>query len=124
MSMLHRLCCLWLLLAPKNVAFAQFGEKVGHDWEQVAPNVAFQRNADLNSDKDQGALNEAMRRMLGGSSAYSDSPYSYSMQSTGTEYSSYQLAWRLLGFYIDCNYNGGSTCQRLVLYAVVRCQIQ
>ena len=88
-------------------------------WLQVSPNVAFQRNADLTDsaiiDK---AADEAIHRMLS-----TPTSYKHGLQSTGTEWNSYQLAWRLLGYYIDCNANDdgdGAECVRVVMYAVVR----
>jgi hypothetical protein len=105
-------------------------------WVKVSHNIAFHRSDNLVSDnrlkmKMDHATNEAVRRLLDNGV----SPYENGMQNSGTYWSSYQLAWRLLGYYVDCNQKGNQDkksrdlkkedegnggCTRYVMYAVVR----
>lgn len=109
-------------------------------WTKISDNVAFQQNTNINSADKKGidnAAEEAIHRFLGSQKTgqttdFGVSPYENGMLSTGTEWNSYQLAWRLLGYYVDCNQNGnkknrnlkddgggGDACTRYVMYAVV-----
>ena len=116
-----------------------------NEWMQVSSKVAFQRNADLNMDSSirHRATDEAIHRMLSSSRTESSSSeketnpsYLYQPRDSSVEYSEYQLAWHLLGYYIDCSYSnngrslkedkegeGQAGCKRLVLYAVVSDEI-
>jgi hypothetical protein len=114
-------------------------------WVQVSHNVAFQRSDNLRSDeklkmKMDHAANEAVRRLVNNNKksankTFGISPYENGMQNSGTYWSSYQLAWRLLGYYVDCSQKGNQDkknrhlkkedegnggCTRYVMYAVVR----
>jgi len=62
------------------------------------------------------ATDMAINRMLEYQS--STSPYENGLQGLNQDWDRYQLAWRFLGYYIDCNY-GDDACQRMVMYAVV-----
>ena len=114
-------------------------------WLKISHNVAFQRSPYLRNEdnsKIDSAANEAINRFLGGSkkskskTTFGVSPYENGMLNSGTEWSSYQLAWRLLGYYVDCNESEGNNmdrklkdgnnkdggnggCTRYVMYAVV-----
>jgi hypothetical protein len=138
---MNLLFLLALTLQPIN---AMHGVDVDNrsPWLKISHNVAFQRSADLrNEDKFEmdHATNEAIHRLLGSSQkstnkTFGVSPYDNGMLNSGTYWSSYQLAWRLLGYYVDCNQNesqdhkirnlkqedeGNSACTRYVMYAVV-----
>jgi hypothetical protein len=114
-------------------------------WVKVSHNIAFQRSDNLISDdrlkmKMDYATNEAVRRLMDKSKksanhSFGVSPYENGMQNSGIYWSSYQLAWRLLGYYVDCNQKGNQDkknrdlkkedegnggCTRYVMYAVVR----
>ncbi len=103
-------------------------------WLQLSPNLSFQRNTDLASSSSSmenpkitnHATDQAINRMLKKSkSSLKNNPTpSYMYQSIDSDaiYDDFQLAWRLLGFYVDCNTPNsyGSGCNRQVLYAVVR----
>jgi hypothetical protein len=110
-------------------------------WLKITQNVAFQRNPNLKGENQLHmdiAAHEAIHRFLGTSKksrnqTFGASPYENGMLNSGTQWSSYQLAWRLLGFYLDCNQDenqehknrklkedeGNSGCSRYVMYAVV-----
>jgi hypothetical protein len=92
-----------------------------HEWMQVSDNVAFQRNAELSMDRSttNHATKEAINRMLTSSSKTHPSYYYQSIDSSAI-YDEYQLAWRVLGYYVDCSNSNsnGSGCNRQVLYAV------
>jgi hypothetical protein len=111
-------------------------------WLKISHKVAFQRSADVRNEdkfKMDHATNEAIHRLLGSSQkstnkTFGVSPYDNGMLNSGTYWSSYQLAWRLLGYYVDCNQNesqdhknrnlkkedeGNNACTRYVMYAVV-----
>ena len=97
-----------------------------HDWTQLSESVAFQPNPNLVQGSDENrmmmedAKSEAIHRMLWSESEKTTTAYAHSMQLGGQEWSSYQLAWHLLGFYVDCNnQNDNNACQRMVMYAVV-----
>jgi hypothetical protein len=66
------------------------------------------------------AIDEAINRMLEESSGANPS-YVYQSIDSSADYDEYQLAWRFLGFYIDCSTTNsyGAGCNRQVLYAVV-----
>ena len=114
-------------------------------WVKVSHNIAFQRSDNLRSDetlkmKMDHAANEAVRRLTDNNKksanrTFGISPYENGMQNSGTYWSSYQLAWRLLGYYLDCSQKGDQDkknrhlkkedegnggCTRYVMYAVVR----
>jgi hypothetical protein len=110
-------------------------------WLKITQNVAFQRNPNLQGENQLHmdiAANEAIHRFLGTSQksryqTFGASPYENGMLNSGTQWSSYQLAWRLLGFYLNCNQDenqdhknrklkqdeGNGGCSRNVMYAVV-----
>lgn len=105
-----------------------------NEWIPVAPNLEFQRNDDaqalLNKDLLNHATNEAINRILSNSKSTSKAEdmtteinpfYTYQPIDSGASYSEYQLAWYLLGYYIDCGTQNsyGSGCVRQALYAVV-----
>ena len=118
-----------------------------NEWMQVSPNIEFQENADLSMDSSirLQATDEAIKRILASSSKESLSgeretnpSYLYQPRDSSVEYSEYQLAWHLLGYYMDCSYSnngrslkedknkegeGQAGCKRLVLYAVVSDEI-
>lgn len=94
-------------------------------WVQLSSDLAFQRNPDLpplEITAMNRATDEAIHRMLLSSSASAVNPAYFSQSEDSSEtYDAYQLAWHLLGYYLDCNSesNYGSGCTRQVLYAVV-----
>ncbi len=105
-----------------------------NEWMSIAPNVDFQRNDDgiaMNSELLKHAADEAINRVLsssrtktskaGKSSTKVNPSYMYQPIDSSASYSEYQLAWYLLGYYVDCGTanNYGSGCVRQVLYAVV-----
>lgn len=102
------------------------------DWMQISPNVEFQHNTKLTMDSSQRnrAIDAAMSRFLYSNNMQSSTNPSYMYQNVdaSAEYNEYALAWRLLGYYMDCSYaknhrslkdqGGNYGCQRLVLYGV------
>ncbi len=60
------------------------------------------------------------RRAVDSSNANPSYYYStmYQLKDSNSLYDDFQLAWRFLGFYMDCTPYGGS-CQRQAVYAVV-----
>ena len=124
----------------------------GEEWVQIAPDIAFQSKADdKNNDQQMNrAKTLAIERMLWNSKSQnqnsnsgpqSTSPYVVGYEDINQDWDSEQLAWHLLGFYIDCdsqeddrneNNNkeedhqrrdlsyGNTVCKRKVMYAVVR----
>lgn len=93
-------------------------------WVQLSSDLAFQRNPDLPSFESTSmnrATDEAIHRMLSSSSKSAANPAYFSQSEDSSEtYDAYQLAWHLLGYYVDCNSESsyGSGCTRQVLYAV------
>jgi hypothetical protein len=93
-----------------------------HEWQQMSANVAFQPHRDrqsINSSKMVRAAESAINRML--LSKNMNPSYAYQTLDSSAEYDEYQLAWHLLGYYVDCESTNsyGSGCPRQVLYAVV-----
>eukprot|EP00590_Aulacoseira_subarctica_P007695 CAMPEP_0172418252 /NCGR_PEP_ID=MMETSP1064-20121228/4771_1 /TAXON_ID=202472 /ORGANISM="Aulacoseira subarctica , Strain CCAP 1002/5" /LENGTH=633 /DNA_ID=CAMNT_0013157107 /DNA_START=225 /DNA_END=2126 /DNA_ORIENTATION=- len=73
------------------------------------------------------ATDEAINRMLASSSTSSSANehainplYEYQEMDSSANYSAYQLAWHLLGFFVDCSITNsyGTGCPRQVLYSV------
>lgn len=90
-----------------------------NEWEQLSPNVEFRRNRNLvGSHRYTQAEKVAYNRIL---SEVSVNPsYLHQPLDSNADYDEYQLAWRLLGFYVDCESNGNDqSCKRQVLYEVV-----
>lgn len=106
-------CLIWLSVgAHANVLDI-------NEWVQISPNVEFGRNRNLvASHRYTQAEKVAYNRIL---SEVSVNPsYLYQPLDSSAEYDEYQLAWRLLGFYVDCQSNGNDqSCKRQVLYEVV-----
>ena len=113
------------------------------EWVQLTPNIAFQSKIDSKSNsKDQNVISQAQKvaieRMLrsqGYTAPVSTSPYSVGVKDMNQNWKSEQLAWHLLGFYIDCNATAtddgeredhphrrldtdNTICKRKVMYAV------
>lgn len=104
----------------------------GQDWVSLPSGVEFQPALDENDDpRVAAAMDEARGRFLG--SSYS----TQFVDGTETYYDPYSQAWRLLGFYIDCNAqqdggrrrleedgdgedgDGDEVCTRMLLWAAV-----
>ena len=116
------------------------------EWVQLTPNVAFQSKIDSKSSSNEQmsrAQSLAIERMLSRNSQtysapVSTSPFVVGYEDINQDWGSEQLAWHLLGFYIDCSsegdehreeehreedqhrrLDGGRTvCKRKVMYAV------
>ena len=114
-------------------------------WMSVAPNIKFKPTNGNNMDGNiiKASTNEAIDRFLTSIDGYDyqDSSdmnvYTSGLESLDEYYDSYQLAWRLLGFYVDCNYGDNNDnrrkkrkldnkddenagiCKRMVMYGVV-----
>jgi hypothetical protein len=54
--------------------------------------------------------NDSVHRMLKyqDDSTFYSSPYSVGIEDMNQDWHNAQMAWRLLGFYVDCNYNSDS----------------
>lgn len=94
-----------------------------HEWQQLSANVAFQPNRKetlINNNEMINAAENAIDRML--FSKNMNPSYMHQTLDSSAEYDEYQLAWHLLGYYVDCESSNsyGSGCPRQVLYAVVR----
>ena len=100
----------------------------GKDWISVSPDVEFQPSAESDSNPH---VRNALERLLKGSTSEYENQF---IDGTETYYNDYAQAWRLLGFYTDCNaphnnYNecsddqdGGNdddqpACQRYLMWA-------
>jgi hypothetical protein len=91
-------------------------------WTQLSETISFQPNQDLETKHDVNqktmideATSHAYKRMLSSTTAYA-----HSLQYSEEEFDAYQIAWHLLGFYVDCNYqNDGGSCRRIVMFAAV-----
>jgi len=112
------------------------------DWVQLTPNIEFQSKVDpfTNNPQMTRAKNMAIERMLSSQkqSYASFDSYDIGMEDLNQDWDDGQLAWHLLGFYVDCssgdggdnhrrelqedhNDEGGDNaknCKRNVLYAV------
>jgi hypothetical protein len=89
-----------------------------NEWVQISPHVEFQRYGDYSSPRNQAAEDTACNRIL--SEASINPSYIHQPLDSAADYDEYQLAWRLLGFYIDCQSSGNDgACKRQVLYEVV-----
>jgi len=120
------------------------------EWMHVSRNIEFQSKINPYSSSNARmtrAANVAIDRMLGNNkkqsyAVFDTSPYALGMEDYNQDWDSAQLAWHLLGFYIDCNgddggddhhrrelqedhhedhhddNDGDNTCRRKVLYAV------
>lgn len=114
-------------------------------WMSISPNIKFKAtkgNDDYNNII-KSSTNEAIDRFLSSSidgSDYDDSNtnvYTSGLESLDEYYDSYQLAWRLLGFFVDCTYGDNEdnrrrkkrslnnnedesekVCKRMVMYGV------
>jgi hypothetical protein len=80
-------------------------------WVDLTPEISFQsrldRSSRVKSDVMRRATSMAIERMLGGSQySSSSSPYAVGMENINQGWGNEQLAWHLLGFYIDCNSEG------------------
>ena len=99
----------------------------GEDWIDMPEGASFQPATTLDQEK-VVALKSAQRRFLGYDNQFVDG--------TETYYDDYAQAWRLIGFYIDCNAkeyeqeaderrklqggeDGGEACARYLLWAAV-----
>lgn len=79
------------------------------DWIQISPNIAFQSRVESAKNNAQmiRAKNSAIDRILKqqGNTTFYSSPYSIGMEDMNGEWNNVQMAWHLLGFYVDCVYN-------------------
>lgn len=80
------------------------------DWIQISPDIEFQNRVEPTKNNAQmiRAKNSAIDRMLKqqGYTSFSTSPYTIGMEDMNGDWDAdVQMAWHLLGFYIDCNYN-------------------
>lgn len=93
---------------------------IGNEWRDISSSVSFQRFQTETQVAESAILNqaeeEAINRML--SSSEVDPSYTYQPIDSSTEYNQYQLAWHLLGYYVDCN-SAQNYCSRYAMYAVV-----
>ncbi len=119
MSKFYKLLLTLIYLSDTVVA----GSKVGtnnEEWIQLSSRVSFQRNTAPTEITELTLLaqaeREAMNRML--SSNEVDPSYIYQPLDSSMEYDEYQLAWHLLGYYVDCD-SVQSYCSRYAMYAVV-----
>lgn len=103
----------------------------GRDSITLPNGIEFQPAQDSSNPKMDAAVRQAQGRMLGEAGAYE----SQFLDGTETFYDDYSQAWRLLGFYIDCNADGDGVdnyrrlseededddryCQRFLLWAAV-----
>ena len=113
-------------------------------WMSVTPNIKFKPTNTNSMDENiiKASTNEAIDRFLTSVDGYDYEDNNMNVYTSGLEsldeyYDSYQLAWRLLGFYVDCNYGDNNDnkrktrklnnnndenegiCKRLVMYGVV-----
>lgn len=93
---------------------------IANEWREISSSVSFQRFQTETQVAESSILNqaeeEAINRML--SSNEVDPSYTYQPIDSSTEYNQYQLAWHLLGYYVDCN-SAQNYCSRYAMYAVV-----
>lgn len=80
------------------------------EWMQISPEISFQSRVDPAKSNAQliRATNSAIDRMLKhqGYTTFSTSPYTVGMEDMNGDWdASVQMAWHLLGFYVDCTYN-------------------
>lgn len=117
MKIYHLSAVLWCFLNFTKSADARLNFDK-HEWMQLSPTVAFQRNSDLTMERSTmgRATDDAINRML--SSSEQNPSYKYQSIDSSATYDEYQLAWHLLGYYVDCD-DSDSSCGRQVLYAVV-----
>lgn len=135
------------------VAISSVG--ASEEWMQISPTIAFQSKIDPARNDAQmiRATNIAIDRMLSSqeSNDFYTSSYSLGMEDMNKDWDDSQMAWHLLGFYVDCAYkkdgrNDGrkkrglqednqedehhdeqeadKTCTRNVMYAVVSSRFQ
>ena len=96
----------------------------GQEWISVAPNAEVQP-ADFTSYSPEKAamMQNTLNRMLEGSGSTKSEYNTLFLDGGETYYDDYAQAWRLLGFYIDCNAQGddndGDGCMRYLLWAAV-----
>ena len=122
----------WLSCGAQALRFIPKSEMPQNDWISMDQNVQF-LPADANSPE---SIHRAHRQL---SNAYSNAYDSQPFADSTADYSSYQQAWRMLGFMIDCSVtndgtqgsgdknrqNGGGNaatgegCQRYVVWAAV-----
>jgi hypothetical protein len=91
-----------------------------NQWMQLSHNVAFQHNANLTIDSStrDHATDDAINRMLSSQQSEVDPSYTYQPIDSSADYNEYQLAWHLLGYYVDCD-SVKNYCSRYAMYAVV-----
>jgi hypothetical protein len=120
MSKLFKLV-LTLFYLSYTVVARHITDATSNEWKQVSSSVSFQRTKTETKGAESNVLKhaeqEAIYRMLL-SSNEADPSYTYQPLDSSTEYNEYQLAWHLLGYYVDCN-SAQSYCSRYAMYAVV-----
>ena len=96
----------------------------GQEWISVSPNAEVQP-ADFSAHSPETAamMENTLHRMLYGSSSNKQEYSTLFLDGGETYYDDYAQAWRLLGFYIDCNAHGddndGDGCMRYLMWAAV-----
>jgi hypothetical protein len=120
MSKFYKLLLTLIYLSDAVFARNKVGTTANEEWIQLTSRVSFQRNTAQTEVTERTVLaqaeQEAMNRML--SSNEVDPSYTYQPLDSSTEYNQYQLAWHLLGYYVDCDSVQGY-CSRYAMYAVV-----
>jgi len=90
----------------------------GEQWTTLRNGMEFQPAANLSP------LAKEHLRQLTENADTQGSFQTMFVDGTETYYDEYSQAWRALGFYIDCDYQGedgsSSGCQRFMLWAAVR----
>jgi hypothetical protein len=71
----------------------------GKEWMSLYPGMEFQASAEVDSNSNP-AVKIALDRLLKGSASEYEKQF---IDGTETYYNDYSQAWRLLGFFIDCN---------------------
>ncbi len=110
-----------LLLSFRCLIWMSVGSHANvREWVQISPHVEYRRNSNLDGSQRyaQQAEKVAYNRIL--SEASVNPSYLHQPLDSSADYDEYQLAWRLLGFYVDCESSGSNgACKRQVLYEVV-----
>ena len=127
--------------ANSHLRFIPKSDLPSEQWISLDPSTEFHAASTSQSRATVTAIDMASRQLSSTSSSSSSNPYETQPFVEGiSDYSSYQQAWRLLGFMIDCdvintgeggsgdkNKNGGNGnqptgegCQRYVVWAAVR----
>ena len=92
----------------------------GEQWSSLPNGIEFQPAANLSP------LAKEHLRQLTKNAGAKESFQTMFVDGTETYYDEFSQAWRALGFYIDCDYQGdgedgsASGCQRFMLWAAVR----